>query len=281
MPHTARKYRNGPAHNKRVEITDESGWTHVTSTSLATSSRRGRKGFNAIRRDGGGDGDGDDELRLRPAEAPPRLSLAELKRQYEAHSNQWKSSLTWERLQRALQSQVRAVAKSLENVICIGLGSPSGFVRGGWVDRRSVALYQLAALVSVLDLLAQPDIGTHIKNVYAQDPVFNEFDKQLLQSLGITVVEHPTAFNLVNEHSFLYCPGAERTHLEHLLLSAPALVFGGPLESVVSLDSDSDDDDVVLATFVRTRRSLQLPQFEPNIHAFWNMRLYWKEGEVE
>lgn len=156
MPHTARKYRRrtnlpGPAHSsKRVEITDSSGWTHITSRNLAISSKRGgKKGFSQ-----GDDNDNDDdELQLLPAEAPPRLTLAELKRQYEAHSQQWKSSQTWKRLQRALQSQVGAVARTLQNVVCIGLGSPSGFVRGGWVDRRSVALYQLAALVSVLDML--------------------------------------------------------------------------------------------------------------------------------
>lgn len=138
-------------------------------------------------------------------------------------------------------------------------------------------------------------MGVHINtNVYAQDPVFNGFDKQLLQSLGITVVEHPTAFNLVNQHTFLYCPGAERAHLEQLLPSSPALVFCGPLESAFissSLDNNSnnpdnneaeeDDEEDILATFVRTRRSLQLPQFEPNAHAFWNMRLYWEEREVE
>jgi hypothetical protein len=153
-----------------------------------------------------------------------------------------------------------------------------------------------------------PDLDKN--NIYAQDPVFNDLDKQLLQSLGIKVVEHPAAFDLVNDRTFLFCPGAERSHLKQLLRprsasasasgsgsgSAPAVVFGGPLESdlvfSLSLDKDSrenddddddddndDDESDVLATFVRTRRSLLLPQFEPNVHAFWNMRLYWKESE--
>lgn len=43
----------------------------------------------------------------------------------------------------------------LENIVCIGLGSPSGFLRGGWVDRRSVSLYQLAALVCVMELISK------------------------------------------------------------------------------------------------------------------------------
>lgn len=36
------------------------------------------------------------------------------------------------------------------SVVCIGLGSPSGFLRGGWVDRRAVSMYQLAALRSIM-----------------------------------------------------------------------------------------------------------------------------------
>lgn len=46
-------------------------------------------------------------------------------------------------------------AAELENIVCIGLGSPSGFLRGGWVDRRSVSLYQLAALVGVMELISK------------------------------------------------------------------------------------------------------------------------------
>jgi len=144
-----------------VEITDDSGWTHVTSTTSLITSPSSTRGGRRRRRGGGDDDENinnaeEEKFLLLPAEPPARLTLAGLKRQYEMHSQQWKSSRTWERLQQVLQSQSQAAAavkKSLDNVVCIGLGSPSGFVRGGWVDRRSVALYQLAALVSVLELL--------------------------------------------------------------------------------------------------------------------------------
>jgi hypothetical protein len=42
-------------------------------------------------------------------------------------------------------------ADAVDAVVCIGLGSPSGFLRDGWVDRRAVSLYQLAALASIKD----------------------------------------------------------------------------------------------------------------------------------
>ena len=43
----------------------------------------------------------------------------------------------------------------VDRIVCIGLGSPSGFLKGGWVDRRNVSMYQLAGLVSVVDLMSE------------------------------------------------------------------------------------------------------------------------------
>jgi hypothetical protein len=55
-----------------------------------------------------------------------------------------------------------ARATPLENIVCIGLGSPSGFLRGGWVDRRSVSLYQLAALVCVTESISKSIVAISI-----------------------------------------------------------------------------------------------------------------------
>lgn len=86
------------------------------------------------------------------------------------------------------------------------------------------------------------------------------------------MVEDPKAFELVNEHTFLYCPGAERAHLDRILVSNPAILFGGPLDSISS-------EHEVLSSYVQARSSLQLPAFEPHEHAFWNMRIYWKDED--
>jgi hypothetical protein len=105
----------------------------------------------------------------------------------------------------------------------------------------------------------------------AQDPVFNALDKSLLASLDITILDHPQAFNLdlSPQRTLLYCPGAERAHLELLLFqpeTRPALVIGGPLE-----DADSE----VLSDFAGSRReSVRIPRFEPCEHAFWGVRAY-------
>jgi hypothetical protein len=282
MPHTSRRYRkntninNGSSsasHGKRIEIIDDDGWTHVAnSTSIPTRSSGRKMIINTL--DGAADEEDEDlhGQKILPAEAPPHFGLTGLKRQFESHSLAWAQSDTWERLRSALVGILSPNSNiTIENIVCIGLGSPSGFVRGGWVDRRSVALYQLSALVSVLKLLHEPQSNKDVINVpiYAQDPVFNALDKDLLLSLGVIVVEDPSAFGLVTRTTFLFCPGAERAHLDLMLLSSsPALVFGGPLE---------ENPSEVLAGFLSTSKSLRMPEFGGNSHAFWNMRLYWRD----
>ncbi|RHZ63924.1 SRR1 family protein [Aspergillus thermomutatus] len=269
MPHTGRPRKPNPKlqQQKRLQVTDADGWTHVTTNKNV---RR------ALRPNRSADAGHSSNPSLIPAEAPSRLTLDDLQTQFNGYRERWEGSETWRVLAGTLQRRFEGSssisdpdphATPLENIVCIGLGSPSGFLRGGWVDRRSVALYQLAALVGVMELIKKyfPSITT-----YAQDPVFNQLDRSLLTSLDITVLDHPEGFAKVSDRSFLYCPGAERTHLEQLLSSDPPLLFGGPLEGIES---------EVVGRYLGTRGSVRVPTFGSNEHAFWNMRLYLSKNE--
>lgn len=304
MPHTRRKKPPSNQH-KRLQVTDDSGWTHVTTTRHA---RRVHRQPNSKH----GQVQQDEEALepLEPAEAPAKTSLADLQRQLDLYRKRWEASATWEcavrSLQRALPSCKSKGAGEPEgdadadadadshlgvSVVCIGLGSPSGFLRGGWVDRRAVSMYQLAALGSIMGwirlfffffpspFLWEPSVLTSIQSVlieenttpdtpkaFAQDPVFNKHDTELLNHLNITVLKHPSAFEKVTPRTFLFCPGAERRHLEILLARDPAFVFGGPLEDI---------DSEVVREFVAKRESVQLARFEEMETAFWGMRVYY------
>lgn len=63
---------------------------------------------------------------------------------------------------------------------------------------------------------------------YAQDPVFNRLDVELLASLGVEVVRRE-AFGMVDEQTVVFGPGMERRHLVEVLARRPAVFFGGPL----------------------------------------------------
>lgn len=101
---------------------------------------------------------------------------------------------------------------------------------------------------------------------FAQDPVFNTHDETLLDELKITVLAHPGAFQKVTPNTLLFCPGAERRHIELLLAHDPAIVVGGPLE-----DIESD----IVRRFVERRESVRLKEFAELETAFWGMRIYF------
>lgn len=103
--------------------------------------------------------------------------------------------------------------------------------------------------------------------IYAQDPVFNTHDKSLLTSLGIKPLTTPKAFNLVTKNTLLFCPGAEKKHLELVLPSKPCAVLGGPLE---------DTGSGVIQNYLQSDglESLRLVGFEECEHAFWRVGLY-------
>ncbi|OJI81949.1 hypothetical protein ASPTUDRAFT_57699 [Aspergillus tubingensis CBS 134.48] len=305
MPHTSRKKHPHPNNTlqaqKRLQITDATtGWTHVTTSGKARRCARTTKDQQSQSQFQSPTKDSETTELFHPAEAPPTTTLDSLKTQFTQIQRTWKDSSTCDVVGRTLhnillaQLQSResntdtqqshtatkknkntAIETGIDSIICIGLGSPSGFLRGGWVDRRLVSLYQLAALVDVIASISTSSSSAADSTIktYAQDPVFNTLDKSLLSSLDIIVLESPLAFGKVTPRTFLFCPGAERTHLEQLLALDPAFVFGGPLEDVES---------EVVSAFVKRRGSVRLPLFEAQEHAFWNMRVYYpleKEGE--
>ena len=178
MPHTSRKQRSSVPAQKRLQVTDDDGWTHVTSGGnvrrvMRTAAARTR---NLESKPDPRDADraapesNAAGLVLGPAEAPSRLTLSELQAQYRTHRDRWMESETWAALKEHLGQRMRYLSDpaqqgeheqsgpiyrgAVDAIVCIGLGSPSGFLRDGWVDRRSVSMYQLAALECIKDRLS-------------------------------------------------------------------------------------------------------------------------------
>lgn len=174
MPHTSRKKRPAAPTQKRLQVTDDDGWTHVTSSTNVRRVLRGTRArpdeqVSPSKADAQAQAQGqaqaqaqdptEAEPALSPAEAPARLTLEELQAQYRSHREKWVNSETWMRLERQLGERIAELGDTsiprsvpggpIDAIVCIGLGSPSGFLRGGWVDRRSVSMYQLAALESI------------------------------------------------------------------------------------------------------------------------------------
>ena len=127
-------------HTKRAQVLDDEGWTHVTTTTSRRQAPRTHDPIKAV------------EDQLTPAEFPDGFTFEKLKDRYEWHKERWQESMTWIAVKGTLKAELsRWPPGSIDNCVCVGLGSPSGLLRGGLVDRRSVSLSQLAALVSILE----------------------------------------------------------------------------------------------------------------------------------
>ncbi|RAH62879.1 hypothetical protein BO85DRAFT_11166 [Aspergillus piperis CBS 112811] len=287
MPHTSRKKHPHPNNTlqaqKRLQITDATtGWTHVTTSGKARRCARTTKDQQSQSQFQSPTTKEEKEKEtetFHPAEAPPTTTLDSLKSQFTQIQRTWKESTTCDVVKRTLHNillppQLQSRESNTDNTQqshTTTWNKHNGIGTG--IDRRLVSLYQLAALVHVIASISSSSSAHPTIKTYAQDPVFNTLDTALLSSLDITVLESPHAFEKVTPRTFLFCPGAERTHLEQLLALDPAFVFGGPLEDVES---------EVVSAFVKRRGSVRLPLFEAQEHAFWNMRVYYpleKEGE--
>lgn len=170
------KHKNTTTNNnKRLQVTDSSGWTHVTTTSRArrippTTKNTTKTTASTTTNT---DTDTDTKESLQPAEPPQDLTLSALEAQFRKHYERWQDSESWVVVRGAISSLSPPPTNTntnthnpeesdttrtenngqIQSIISIGLGSPSGFLRGGWVDRRQVSMDQLAALVSIKELL--------------------------------------------------------------------------------------------------------------------------------
>jgi hypothetical protein len=132
--------------NKRIEVVDDEGWTHIT-TGAKRPNARSQHPVPAI------------EDRLVPAEIPDGLSFESLKDRFEWHKRRWTASAAWDAVKTTLEGDGKLLSSVVDNCVCMGLGSPSGLLRGGLVDRRSISLFQLAALVSILEVICKSSLS--------------------------------------------------------------------------------------------------------------------------
>ena len=85
MPHSNRKHRSTVPAQKRIEVTDNDGWTHVASGSNVRRVMRTAK-LPVNSPVGGNQGEEAGPI-LSPAEAPARLTFEELEAQYILYDN--------------------------------------------------------------------------------------------------------------------------------------------------------------------------------------------------
>jgi SRR1 len=241
MPHTShktkkkqRQHEQSASRNKRGEVESHDGWTQIARSHKAISAvsltQQDAGHITMIPPDDPNYDQDQDEgstqmtLVCRPAELPDGASMEKALGHYQRCNASWKQSRSCAELQKTLDSRIRKQDLEITNCICFGLSSPTGLISAGSSDRRDVAMYQLAAFRSVIDILTEQ--RGQRPEAFAQEPIFNTLDIALLAHLDIKVVEHPEAFNLITVHSFAFCPGAEQFVVRGTLSRSPAMYMG-------------------------------------------------------
>jgi len=143
MPHTSRRKKHAPP--KRLEVTDDDGWTRVTTTNPP------RRGPRAIGSSG----------RLLSSQENSLRTLAEkgataekIRQEYEKVQEQWKASDSCKALVSLLQDKVLPENLEIDSCLIFGSGSFCG-LRHGWISRKHSAMCQLAILRSMQSTMGQ------------------------------------------------------------------------------------------------------------------------------
>ncbi|KAI9812316.1 MAG: hypothetical protein M1827_004765 [Pycnora praestabilis] len=261
MPHTSR--RRVQTHRKRTQVHDSDGWTHI-----ATSRHHQDWSKTSPR------------IPLGPAETPEGLTTEKLQEEYSRHKRIWAASDCCKALNTILTQQTLVKGEGdaewelrIDKCICLGLGSLVDPVS------RRYSMFQLGALQSILEVL---NTRVNISSIYAQDPVFNDLDKELLGSLNITVIEDPQVFSRIDQSTFVYAPHCERSFLlPGLAGKNPALMVGNDMAHMItgSLSSSLTAAELQIGRdFVQDRTTTAFPAFEAAENAFNNTTIYWRSS---
>ncbi|KZF24631.1 hypothetical protein L228DRAFT_266951 [Xylona heveae TC161] len=304
MPHSSRKKVVKPTYQKRVQLDDADGWTHMTTSRRSQHHGTDKPHGTVQHRD-----------KFVPAEVPVGFRLGFLEKEYARYNDIWTGSECWKRLrdiflspsgkpfegdehddqqkqtkqgegnsqdaeliannlaELSLNSEAERPVQPSDRItscVCLGLGSLVDPVS------RKTSLYQLVALQSILEILRT---RYAITKVYAQDPVFNHMDIEFLKnSCNITVLPDPEAFAKIDSSTFLYAPHCERTFLlPGLKGKKPALSISNTMETLVNgpISTSLADEEIDIAkAFLEGQSATRFPDFEPQPGTFNDMSVY-------
>ncbi|KAK7537119.1 uncharacterized protein J3D65DRAFT_367299 [Phyllosticta citribraziliensis] len=212
-------------------------------------------------------------------------------------------------------SRASRTSRTIENAVVLGLGSLSidniaGGVRSMW---QLVCFLEMVALLSG----GSDSSGTKGKSastpvpVYAEDPVFNALDEEVLASLGVEIVrprkggaaataaaddENAGSARLIADSTFVFAPFMPSfVMMEEFLRARDPLVYvgndiGGMLElgrsqlKYSSSTSDTDDHNRtrkcigIAEAFLSSNRGVAtMPDFDLHPHALAGQMIYWRK----
>lgn len=155
MPHTSSKKKRNDG-RKRAEVTDDDGWTRVTTKFQANDCLEPHavNGHDySPSRNPSQEPYGHPIVTPGRLEAPPGASVKTITQNYEKAKKLWLASKSFTALQSALRSRLDP-ARKIRSCTIFGSGSFCG-LRQGWIGRHEVALIQIAVFASAIEIIGK------------------------------------------------------------------------------------------------------------------------------
>lgn len=136
----ARKNQKKDSQPKRIQVTDQSGWTHIIKGSR---SQRNQLHIQPV------------DI-LKPQNPDPAMTLEKASQSLARYTREWQQSKSYTQTQTILEEGVLTAENvRITNCVCLGLGSLTG------TDAFKASWYQLATLNSILETLSNPSLYFH------------------------------------------------------------------------------------------------------------------------
>ncbi|KEY65249.1 hypothetical protein S7711_01769 [Stachybotrys chartarum IBT 7711] len=177
-----------PSSNDAQHAKENAGWTYVKPKSRRRRTKPTKPSTHE----------------LPPQHSQPRSGplrpLSAIDAEYRKTRSQWEGTSCCARLRELVATSAAGVGH-VSNAICLGIGTfdPSD---GAWEAKRRTFI-QLIAFLIIVEELEKFASNKSIK-CYFQEPAFTETDTLFIQSLDHQVVESPTGFDMVKDHSLLF-----------------------------------------------------------------------------
>lgn len=123
-------------------------------------------------------------------------TLAEAKRAFRCHHRAWYKSATCMDLERYLSTSTFPIP--IEKIVCFGLGT-----LGHPNERSSARSFRQHLAAKTIGEALEKNGRSNIP-IYAQDPAYNDVDKELLKNIGITHLDDPKGFLEVDSKTLVF-----------------------------------------------------------------------------
>lgn len=142
MPHTSHRKKKQPV-TKRVEVTDDDGWTRVTSTNRDQQVPRRTDVQGALTTSG--------DWQTTPEEG---ATAEKTRDEFAQIEKRWKDSDACKALSVLLKEQVFTDGRRIDKCIIFGSASFCG-LRKGWISMKTAAMGQLAAFKTMHTIIGR------------------------------------------------------------------------------------------------------------------------------